>query len=268
MLASRVPAAATHHPSSTPTPSQVKALRREAGELRDIVRGYKEVEARVRCGGWLGQGCGQVPRGCVAGWSTQEGWAGPWSSAGCTACGHPDSPPACPTVPQREAARRRREEEAAAEKRSPLQQYVELLGSQDEAAWAEWLIGMGQASRPGAGWGRGAGGGAGCGRERGRRTWTAARRPGAPAHAPTHAALSLPPRTDSPPCCAQGADVPKLFRHSGKIRNRHLSKRETEKLVKEVWRERMQDPGEGGGARGAWGAWGSEELGVGGAGLG
>jgi hypothetical protein len=45
---------------------------------------------------------------------------------------------------QRDAARRRRDEEAELEKKNPLQQYVELLGSQDEAAWKEWLIGMGQ----------------------------------------------------------------------------------------------------------------------------
>ncbi len=47
---------------------------------------------------------------------------------------------------QRDAARRRREEEAQLEKKNPLQQYVELLGSQDEAAWKEFLIGMGQVS--------------------------------------------------------------------------------------------------------------------------
>lgn len=40
----------------------------------------------------------------------------------------------------------------------------------------------------------------------------------------------------------QGPDVPKIFRHAGKIRNKHLSKRETEKLVKEVWKERLSDP--------------------------
>lgn len=37
--------------------------------------------------------------------------------------------------------------------------------------------------------------------------------------------------------------MPKLFRHSGKIRNKHISKRDTEKLVKEIWRERLEDPG-------------------------
>ena len=41
----------------------------------------------------------------------------------------------------------------------------------------------------------------------------------------------------------QSAEVPKLFKHSGKIRNKHLSKRDTEKLVKEIWKERMADPG-------------------------
>lgn len=41
----------------------------------------------------------------------------------------------------------------------------------------------------------------------------------------------------------QAADVPRLFKHSGKIRNKHLSKRDTEKLVKEIWKERMADPG-------------------------
>lgn len=51
----------------------------------------------------------------------------------------------------------------------------------------------------------------------------------------------------------QAANVPKLFRHSGRIRNKHLSKRDTEKLVKEIWRERMNDPGgwAGGGELGA-----------------
>ena len=39
-----------------------------------------------------------------------------------------------------------------------------------------------------------------------------------------------------------GNDVPKLFRHVGKIRNKHLSKRDTEKMVKEVWKERLMDP--------------------------
>ncbi|KAL4448019.1 hypothetical protein ABPG75_005238 [Micractinium tetrahymenae] len=84
---------------------------------------------------------------------------------------------------RRDAARRRREEEAQLERKNPLQQYVELLGSQEEAAWKEWLIGMGQS-----------------------------------------------------------AEVPKLFKHGGKIRNKHLSKRDTEKLVKEIWKERMADP--------------------------
>ena len=40
----------------------------------------------------------------------------------------------------------------------------------------------------------------------------------------------------------QGQEVPKLFRHSGKIRNKHMSKRDTEKLVKELWKERLVDP--------------------------
>ncbi|KAI3438406.1 hypothetical protein D9Q98_000838 [Chlorella vulgaris] len=108
---------------------QLKTLHLECGQLREVVRGCKEVEQR------------------------------------------------------RDIARRRRDEEAAAERKNPLQQYVELLGSQDEAAWKEWLIGMGQ-----------------------------------------------------------GADVPKLFKHSGKIRNKQISKRETEKMVKEIWKERLADP--------------------------
>ena len=37
-------------------------------------------------------------------------------------------------------------------------------------------------------------------------------------------------------------DVPKIFRHAGKVRNKHLSKRDTEKLVKEIWKERLMDP--------------------------
>lgn len=45
------------------------------------------------------------------------------------------------------------------------------------------------------------------------------------------------------PLRLQAANVPKLFRHSGRIRNKHLSKRDTEKLVKEMWKERMNDPG-------------------------
>lgn len=36
-----------------------------------------------------------------------------------------------------------------------------------------------------------------------------------------------------------GLDVPKLFRLTGKIRNKHMSKRDTERLVHEVWRERL-----------------------------
>jgi hypothetical protein len=40
----------------------------------------------------------------------------------------------------------------------------------------------------------------------------------------------------------QGSDVPKLFRYGGKVRNKHLSKRDTEKLVKEIWKERLLDP--------------------------
>ena len=63
--------------------------------------------------------------------------------------------------------------------------------------------------------------------------------------------LHLPPaaRTPAraaprlPACTVQAAGVPKLFRHSGRVRNKHLSKRDTEKLVKEIWRERMADPG-------------------------
>lgn len=49
----------------------------------------------------------------------------------------------------------------------------------------------------------------------------------------------------APRLAPQSADVPKLFKHSGKLRNKHLSKRDTEKLVKEIWRERMADPGGG-----------------------
>ena len=36
-------------------------------------------------------------------------------------------------------------------------------------------------------------------------------------------------------------DVPKLFRFNGKIRNKHMSKRDTERLVHEVWRERLHN---------------------------
>jgi hypothetical protein len=36
-----------------------------------------------------------------------------------------------------------------------------------------------------------------------------------------------------------GPDVPKLYKFGGKLRNKHMSKRDTEKLVREVWKERM-----------------------------
>ena len=84
---------------------------------------------------------------------------------------------------KREAARKRRDEEAQLEKKNAIQQYLDLLASQGEEAWKEYLIGMGQ---------------------------------------------------------SQG--VPKLFRHAGKIRNKLMSKRDTEKLVKELWKERLSDP--------------------------
>ena len=45
---------------------------------------------------------------------------------------------------QRDVARRRREEEAQTERKNPIQQYIDLLQSQDEAAWKDTLIGMGQ----------------------------------------------------------------------------------------------------------------------------
>jgi len=38
-----------------------------------------------------------------------------------------------------------------------------------------------------------------------------------------------------------GLDVPKLFRFTGKVRNKHMSKRDTERLVHEVWRERLHN---------------------------
>ena len=38
----------------------------------------------------------------------------------------------------------------------------------------------------------------------------------------------------------QSAEVPKLFKHGGKIRNKNMSKRDTEKLVKEIWKERRR----------------------------
>lgn len=37
-------------------------------------------------------------------------------------------------------------------------------------------------------------------------------------------------------------EVPKLFRTTGKVRNKNLAKRETEKIVKEMWKDRMNDP--------------------------
>jgi hypothetical protein len=92
---------------------------------------------------------------------------------------------------RREAARRRRDDEAQLERKNPLQQYLDLLTGQGEAAWKEFLIGMGQ-----------------------------------------------------------GPEVPRLFRHAGKVRNKHMSKRDTEKLLKEIWRERAADPAVAGGRAG------------------
>ena len=113
---------------------------------------------------------------------------------------------------QRDAARRRREEEAQLERQSPLQQYVELLSAQDESAWKEHLIGMGQGPEvPRLFKHRRA---ACMAASRGRRRWGHPR-----------PAVAVPP-----PC-------------SGKIRNKHLSKRDTEKMVKEIWKDRMNDPG-------------------------
>ena len=40
-----------------------------------------------------------------------------------------------------------------------------------------------------------------------------------------------------------GGDVPKLFRFGGKIRNKHMSKRDTEKMVREVWKDRLASLG-------------------------
>lgn len=43
---------------------------------------------------------------------------------------------------------------------------------------------------------------------------------------------------------AMGAtvEVPELFRTTGKIRNKNMTKRDTEKTVKELWKERLSDP--------------------------
>jgi hypothetical protein len=82
-----------------------------------------------------------------------------------------------------EAARLRKEMDQQVEKKNVIEEYLDLLGSQGEGAWKDYLIGMGN-----------------------------------------------------------GADVPKVFRYSGKVRNKHLSKRDTEKLVKEIWKERLSDP--------------------------
>jgi regulator of replication initiation timing len=38
------------------------------------------------------------------------------------------------------------------------------------------------------------------------------------------------------------AEVPELFRTTGKIRNKNMTKRDTEKTVKELWKERLSDP--------------------------
>ncbi|KAK9825600.1 hypothetical protein WJX74_009007 [Apatococcus lobatus] len=39
-----------------------------------------------------------------------------------------------------------------------------------------------------------------------------------------------------------GNDVPKLFRHNGRVRrNKAISKRETEKTIKEIWKEKMAE---------------------------
>jgi hypothetical protein len=40
-----------------------------------------------------------------------------------------------------------------------------------------------------------------------------------------------------------GGDVHKLFRFGGKIRNKHMSKRDTEKMVREVWKDRLASLG-------------------------
>jgi len=41
----------------------------------------------------------------------------------------------------------------------------------------------------------------------------------------------------------QAIDVPKLFRFGGKIRNKQMSKRDTEKMVREVWKDRLASLG-------------------------
>ncbi|KAK9824582.1 hypothetical protein WJX72_011489 [[Myrmecia] bisecta] len=85
-------------------------------------------------------------------------------------------------VARRQAMRQRHEHEAQAEKKHPVEAYIELLASGNEAMFKESLVGMGSAS-----------------------------------------------------------EVPRLFRCNGKVRNKHISKRETEKLIKEVWREKAED---------------------------
>lgn len=80
---------------------------------------------------------------------------------------------------KRSLARQRHKEEVHSERKTCIQNYLEMLAERGEDAWKDQLIGMGA-----------------------------------------------------------GGDVPKLFRFIGKIRNKHMSKRDTEKLVREVWKDR------------------------------
>ena len=41
------------------------------------------------------------------------------------------------------------------------------------------------------------------------------------------------------PSMGNGADIPRVFRTNGKVRNKNVTKRQTEMLVKEIWKVRM-----------------------------
>ena len=149
-------------------------MQKEATELRNIVQGYRDAEQKVSRGAALSARSEQArlpaqPLPMVASTAASAPFAplhpcpsnSPVRQRGTRGGRHtytlrptpphirpPTHPPTHPLPPspslQRDAARRRREEEAQAERKNPLQQYVEMLGSQEEAAWKDWLIGMGQ----------------------------------------------------------------------------------------------------------------------------
>lgn len=164
------------------------------------------------------------------------GW--PWASQACTAA-HAE-PPAPPRPARRSATRRvggaRRRRRWSRSRRcssmwSCWAARTRRHGRNGSLAWDR----CGQCGPVGQwGWG-GAGDSAGGGQGHGM--------PPRQLHLPPAARTPARAAPRLPACTVQAAGVPKLFRHSGRVRNKHLSKRDTEKLVKEIWRERMADPG-------------------------